>query len=387
MVDKRDYYEILGIDKNADQKQIKKAYRKLAMKYHPDQNPDDSEAEAKFKELSEAYAVLSDDEKKQRYDQYGHAGMDGFSQEDIFRNVNFEDIFSGFGSQFGGGGFESIFDMFGFGGGRRNHHGPQKGSDIHKTISISLEEAASGVEKDITINHDVTCSVCHGSKAEPGSKIETCQVCGGTGQVKEVTNTILGQMVNVSTCRACGGEGKIITEPCKACNGKGKIKESATITIKIPPGVEDGSRILAKGEGNAGDENAPNGDLYVLVHIKPNKNFQRDGSNLYYNKQISFVQASLGAKVEVPTIDGAVDLNIPSGTQSETVFRLKGQGMPILHRETKGNLYVTVKVVVPQKLNDKQKQLLVEFANISGEEINKYEKGIFDKFKDAIHNH
>ncbi|KZX10121.1 molecular chaperone DnaJ [Methanobrevibacter curvatus] len=384
MAEKRDYYEILGLDKNADQKTIKKSYRKLAMKYHPDQNPDDKEAEAKFKELSEAYAVLSDNEKKQKYDQYGHAGMEGFTNEDIFRNVNFEDIFQGFSGQ--GGGFESIFDMFGFGGGSRRRQSPQRGSDILKDVTITLEEAATGIEKEIKIAHDVICPVCHGSKSEPGSNPENCKVCGGTGQVKEVTNTFLGQMVNVTTCRVCRGEGKIITDPCKKCHGKGKIKENTTINIKIPAGVEDGSRIVARGEGNAGGENAPNGDLYVLVNIKNHKDFQRNGADLYYDKQVSFVQASLGAKVEVPTINGALELNIPSGTQSESVFRLRNQGMPILHRGSKGNLYVTVKVVVPQKLSEKQKQLLVEFASISGEEIDKIEKGFFDKFRDAV-NH
>jgi molecular chaperone DnaJ len=380
MPEKRDYYEVLGVDKGADKKEIKKAYRKLAMKYHPDVS-EDEEATEKFKEISEAYAILSDSEKKQRYDQFGHAGMDGFSNEDIFRNVNFDDIFQGFG------GFDmgNIFDMFGFGFGGSRRRGSQRGSDIYKEMTITLKDAAHGLEKDIEIRHNVTCPVCNGSKSEPGSNPETCQTCGGTGQVKQINNTILGQMVNISPCRACGGEGKIITDPCKKCNGNGLVKEDKTIHIKIPSGVEDGSRLRVSNEGNAGKGGY--GDLYVLIHVEEDENFQRNGADLYYNQQISFVQASLGDKIEIPTIDGAIDLNIPPGTQSESVFRLKGQGMPVLHRSSKGNLYVTVKVVVPQKLNDQQKKLLKEFAEISGEEIHKYEKGFFNKFKNAINHH
>jgi molecular chaperone DnaJ len=380
MSEKRDYYDTLGVDKGADDKEIKKAYRKLAMKYHPDVS-EEEEATEKFKEISEAYAVLSDTEKRNTYDQFGHAGMDGFSNEDIFRNINFEDIFQGFG-----GGFESIFDIFGFGGGSRSRGGPQRGSDIYAEVKITLEEAATGLERDITINHDVTCPTCHGSKAEPGSDPQTCETCGGQGKVQQVTNTFLGQMMNVRTCPDCHGEGKIITNPCAKCNGKGKIKESSTIHIKIPSGVEDESRLRVPGEGNAGDHNGGYGDLLVLINIMPHKKFERNGANLYYEQQISFPQASLGDTIDIPTIDGEVELKIPPGTQSETVFRLRGQGMPIMRRNSKGNLYVTAKVVVPQKLSDKQKRLLKEFAEISGEEIHTYEKGLFDKFKEAI-NH
>jgi molecular chaperone DnaJ len=381
MPEKRDYYDVLGIEKGADEKQIKKAYRKLAMKYHPDVS-EDEEATEKFKEISEAYAVLSDDEKRKTYDQFGHAGMDGFSNEDIFRNVNFDDIFQGFGGGFDVG---SIFEMFGFGGGQ-NRGGPQRGSDIYAEVDITLEEAAEDIEKDITLRHDVECPICHGTKAEPGSNPETCQTCGGTGQVKQVTNTILGQMMNVRPCPECRGEGKIITDPCQNCNGKGKIKENNTINIKIPAGVESGSRLRVPGEGNAGDINGGYGDLIVLINIKPHKDFEREGANLYYEKQISFVQASLGDSIDVPTILGEVELKIPPGTQSGSIFRLRNQGMPIMRRNSKGNLYVTVSVVVPQKLNDKQKELLKEFADISGEEIHSYEKGFFDKVKEAI-NH
>jgi len=384
MPEKRDYYDVLGVEKGADKKEIKKAYRKLAMKYHPDVS-DDEDSTEKFKEISEAYAILSDEEKRQTYDQFGHAGMDGFSNEDIFRNVNFDDIFSGFGG--GSGGFgESIFDMFFGGGGGRSRRGPQRGSDIYAEIDISLEQAATGIEEDITIGRDVECSVCHGSKSEPGSTPETCQTCGGTGQVQQVTNTILGQMMNVRPCPDCGGEGKIITNPCKACNGKGKVKESNVINIKIPAGVESGSRLRVANEGNVGEQHGGYGDLIVLINVKPHPLFERSGSNLYYEQQISFPQASLGDTIDIPTIDGEVELKIPPGTQSGSTFRLRGQGMPILRRSGKGNLYVTANVVVPQKLNEKQKELLQEFAEISGEEIHTYEKGFFDKVRDAI-NH
>ncbi|MGL6298805.1 MAG: molecular chaperone DnaJ [Methanobacteriaceae archaeon] len=384
---KRDYYEVLGVEKGDDPKTIKKAYKKLAIKYHPDVSEDEGAAD-KFKEISEAYAVLSDDEKRQKYDQFGHAGMDGFSNEDIFRNINFEDIFGGRG---GGAGFDvnNIFDMFGFGGGGgfgRQNHGPERGRDVFFDLEITLEEAASGIEKDIDIRHYKTCDTCNGSKAEPGSETPTCQTCGGTGQVKRVQNTFLGQMVSVDVCRDCNGEGKIIKESCHECKGKGKVRERKTIHVKIPAGVDSGSRLRVGGEGNAGDVGAPYGDLIITVHVKHNKNFEREGNNLYFEKAISFVQATLGATVEVPTIDGAVDLKIPAGTQSGTVFRLRDQGMPFLNRPGKGNLYVTVNVVIPRKISDEQKKILKDFADISGEEIHTFEKGFFDKVKDAI-NH
>jgi len=385
LVEKRDYYEVLGVEKGATDKEIKKAYRKLAKKYHPDVVDDDKKEEAteKFKEISEAYAVLSDDEKRQRYDQYGHAGMDGFSQEDIFRNVNFEDIFQGFG----GGGLDDIFEMFGFGGGRPSHRsGPRRGSDIYSEAVITLEEAASGVKKEINLRHDVLCSSCNGEKAEPGSDVETCPVCGGTGQRKQIRNSLFGQVVNIVQCGECNGTGKIIKEPCHTCHGRGTVKEDKKIEISIPAGVDDGNRLRVSGEGNAGEVGGGNGDLYVEIRIKKHKDFERDGANLYYEKQISFVQASLGDTIEIPTIDGKVDLKIPPGTQSGTIFRLKEKGMPHMRHKSKGNLYVTVTVVVPQKLNKEQQKLLRKFAEISGEEISEYKKGLFDKVRDAINN-
>lgn len=390
MADKRDYYEVLGVDKGATDKEIKKAYRKLARQYHPDVVEEDKKEEAteKFKEISEAYAVLSDEDKRSRYDRFGHAGMDGYSTEDIFRNANFEgfeDIFQ----SFSGGGIEDIFEMFGFGGfggGRpgSSRRGPRRGGDIYSRITITLEEASTGVEKEITIKHNVLCPHCNGDKAEPGSPVETCPTCGGTGQVKQVRSSLFGQIVNFAECRNCHGTGKIIQEPCSNCRGKGTVREEKTINIKVPAGVEDSNRLRVAGEGDAGDKGAPSGNLYVEINIQKHLDFQRDGANLYYEKQISFVQASLGDSVDIPTISGEVELKIPPGTQSGTVFRLRNQGMLIMQREMKGNLYVTVTVVVPQKLNKEQQKLLRKFAEISGEEISEIKKGFFDKVKDAM---
>ena len=349
MAEKRDYYEVLGVEKGATKKDIKKAYRKLAMEYHPDVS-EDPEAGEKFKEISEAYAVLSDDEKKNTYDQYGHAGMGGFSQEDIFNNINFEDIFRGFGfgGNHGGGGtgFESIFDLFGFGGSRRN--GPQQGNDVLYEMKITLEEAAHGLEKDIQVPNKKTCPRCNGSKAEPGTESRTCDTCGGSGQVRHVQNTPLGQFATIRPCNTCHGEGKIIDSPCHECHGRGIVKQKSTINVKIPPGVEDGSRLRVPGEGDVGNRGGPPGDLYVLIRVRPHKYFKREGANLHYEKPISFVQATLGDKVEVPTIDGTVELKIPEGTQTGTSFRIKGFGLPHLRWNGKGNLYVKVKVVTPK---------------------------------------
>lgn len=379
MAEKRDYYEILGVEKGADKKEIKKAYRKLAMKHHPDVS-DDPESADKFKEISEAYAVLSDEEKRNTYDQFGHAGMGGYSNEDIFRNVNFDDIFRGFGFDFG-----DIFgDIFGFGGGRRGNR-PQQGDDVYHEMSITLEDAAFGLEKDIDISHKKICSTCGGSKAEPGTDTHQCSQCGGTGQVQQISRTPLGQFVNVRPCPQCRGEGVIVDTPCHECHGKGIVREISTIHIKVPPGVEDGSRLRVPGEGDVGKRGGPPGDLYVLISVKPHKLFERHGSDLIYEQPISFVQASLGDEVDIPTLgEEIVSLKIPNGTQSGTSFRIKGKGMPHLRWNGHGNLYVKVKVVVPKKLNSKQKELLREFKDISGKEIYVEDKGFFDKVKDAI---
>jgi len=378
MAEKRDYYDVLGVEKGVDKKEIKKAYRKLAMKYHPDVS-DDPESAEKFKEVSEAYAVLSDEDKRHTYDQFGHAGMGGYSTEDAFRDINFDDIFKGFGFDFG-----DIFDMFGFGGGRRRSQA-QRGADVLYELDITLEDAAFGLETDIEVPHKKVCPTCEGTKAEPGTEARQCSQCGGTGQVQHINRTPFGQFVNIGPCRACRGEGVIVDTPCHECRGTGIVRESSTIHIKVPQGVEDGSRLRVPGEGDVGIKGGPYGDLYVLISIKPHKLFERHGSDLVYEKSISFVQASLGDEVDIPTIgEEIVNLKIPSGTQSGTSFRIKGKGMPHLRWNGHGNLYVKAKVITPKKLSPKQKELLREFADVSGEEIYSEDKGFFDKMKDVI---
>ena len=382
MAEKRDYYEVLGVDKSADEKEIKKAYRKLAMKYHHDVSEEEG-SEEKIKEISEAYAVLSDSEKRQKYDQFGHAGMDGFTAEDFYQNVNFEDIFQGFD-------IGNIFEMFGFGGGaqsRTANRGPQRGSEIYTDVQITLEEAFNGCEKEIKITRSEICPTCNGSKSKPGSNPETCPTCKGTGQIKEVSNTFLGQMMNVRPCRHCGGTGKIIKDPCTNCHGKGHKRKQKTIKLEIPAGVDEGNHLRVSGEGNCGEAPGLEGDLIVSVHVKKDKRFKRDGEHLYYEQQISFPQAALGDVISIPTIEGKeVEFKVTPGTQSGTVFKLKGQGMSSVRHQGRGNLYVTATVVVPKKLNSKQKKLLEEFSEISGNEIKHVEKGLFDRMKDAINN-
>ncbi|MBR1611694.1 MAG: molecular chaperone DnaJ, partial [Methanobrevibacter sp.] len=322
-----------------------------------------------------------DDEKRQRYDQFGHAGMDGFTAEDFYQNVNFEDIFQGFD-------IGNIFDMFGFGGGARSRSartGPQRGSDIYTEVPITLEEAFEGCEKEIKITRSELCPTCNGSKSKPDSEPETCKVCGGTGQIKEVSNTFLGQMVNVRPCRECGGTGKIITDPCDECHGKGSIRKTKTIKIEIPEGVDEGNHLRVSGEGNCGEAPGLEGDLIVTVHVKRHKTFVREGDHLYLEQQISFPQAALGDLISIPTIEGKeVEFKVTPGTQSETVYKLRGQGMNSVRHNGRGNMYVTVKVVVPKKLNSKQKDLLKQFSEVSGEEIKHVEKGLFDRVKDAM---
>lgn len=384
MAEKRDYYEVLGVERNADAKTIKKAYKKLAMKYHPDVNKDDPDAEEKFKEVSEAYGVLSDESKKQRYDQFGHAGMDGFSQEDIFNNINFEDIFGGFG---GSGGFGSIFDLFGFGSGGRNspQNGPQPGSDLILNLSLTLEEVSTGVSKQISVSHRKLCPTCHGSKAEPGSNIKTCSNCGGSGQVRQVQNTPLGQFATVSECPVCHGEGEVIEQKCHTCHGTGLTKKTEKITINVPAGVETGTRLRVAGEGDDSPNGGVSGDLYVTIKVKKNDLFERQGQDLYYDLPISYVQACLGDEVEIPTISGEkVKLTIPAGTQTETTFKLRGEGLKHVKWSGVGNMYVKVRVVVPKQLSAKQVDILKEFAQESGEEIVEVKQGFFDKLKENL---
>ena len=378
---KRDYYEVLGVSKTATQDELKKAYRKLARKYHPDLNKDNEEAAEKFKECNEAYSVLSDDQKRAQYDQFGHAAFEngGMGGGGGFGGAG------GFGG-FGGSGMEDIFDMF-FGGqggrgGSRTKSGPQRGADLRFDLEITFEEAAFGLEKEINLYRDETCDHCHGEGAEPGSKVESCPECNGTGYVRFTQNTMFGQMVNERPCSRCKGEGKIISEPCKECRGKGTVKRNKKLKVKIPAGVDNGSRLRVSGEGEAGAKGGPNGDLYVYLYVKPHKFFERDGTTVLCEVPINIVQATLGADIKVPTLDGQVTMKVPEGTQPGKVLRLKGKGIPSLRGGSRGDQLVRIKVVVPTKLSDKQKDALRKFADISKDNINPEEKSFMDKVKD-----
>ena len=378
---KRDYYEVLGVSKTATQDELKKAYRKLARKYHPDLNKDNEEAAEKFKECNEAYSVLSDDQKRAQYDQFGHAAFEngGMGGGGGFGGAG------GFGG-FGGSGMEDIFDMF-FGGqggrgGSRAKTGPQRGADLRFDLEITFEEAAFGLEKEINLYRDETCDHCHGEGAEPGSKVESCPECNGTGYVRFTQNTMFGQMVNERPCSRCKGEGKIISEPCKECRGKGTVKRNKKLKVKIPAGVDNGSRLRVSGEGEAGAKGGPSGDLYVYLYVKPHKFFERDGTTVLCEVPINIVQATLGADIKVPTLDGQVTMKVPEGTQPGKILRLKGKGIPSLRGGSRGDQLVRIKVVVPTKLSDKQKDALRKFADISKDNINPEEKSFMDKVKD-----
>ena len=380
---KRDYYEVLGVSKGASDDEIKKAYRKLAKKYHPDMNPGDKEAEAKFKEVNEAYSILSDSEKRARYDQFGHAGVDpnygaggpggGFGGFDM-GDIDLGDIF---GSFFGGG-------FGGFGGsssGRRN--GPQKGESLRASLTITFEEAAFGCEKEINLNRTEECEACHGSGAEPGTTAETCPDCRGTGVVRVQQRTGGFAFSSTAPCSRCRGTGKIIHTPCKACGGSGSVKKSKRVTVSIPAGIDDGQAISLRGQGNAGKNGGPAGDLIVAVHVKPHPQFHRDGTTVLYEQPVTFYQAVMGAELEIPTIDGKVKYNLPAGTQTGTTFRLRGKGIPELRGRGRGDQYVTVRVQVPTSLNGEQKEALRAFAEAMGEDVPEESglKGFFDKHK------
>ncbi|MZP28808.1 molecular chaperone DnaJ [Heliobacterium undosum] len=371
---KRDYYEVLGIGRDAGETEIKKAYRRLIKEFHPDVHPDKAFAEEKTKEINEAYEVLSDPEKRARYDQFGHAGPGGFG---------------GFGE--GGpdmGGFGDIFDMFfggGFGGGGQRR-GPQKGADLRFNLSITFEEAAFGVEKEVDIPRLEACDVCGGSGAEPGTSATTCSTCHGSGRVTTVAKTMLGNMQTVRTCPTCGGDGKIISKPCLHCGGQGKVRKRKRIKVKVPGGVDTGTRIRVSGEGEAGDKGGPPGDLYVFIEVQSHSFFERDNDDVICQVPINFVQAALGAEIEVPTLDGKVSLKIPEGTQTGAVFRIRGKGIKRLRGTGRGDQRIEVKVTVPTRLSEKQKELLREFGRtLKAENIeSEKEKSFFEKMKDAF---
>ena len=364
MADKRDYYEVLGLQKGASDNDIKKAFRKMAMKYHPDKNPGDKVAEEKFKEINEAYAVLSDPEKKEKYDRFGHAGVDP--------NSGFGGGAGGFG---GFGGFEDIFDMFGgafggFGGGSRGrrNNGPRKGSDLQKAVTITFEEAAFGTKKEIRLNKYVKCKTCGGSGAAPGTSKKSCLKCGGTGEIRTAQRTPLGTFQSVSPCPDCNGTGEINETPCPDCGGSGKTRDNVTISVNIPAGVDNDSVIPIKGQGEPGVNGGPDGDLYIVINVEPHKIFERRGQDLWLEIPITFDQAALGDDIIVPTLEGKVSYKVPSGTQPDTIFRLKGKGIKSVRGNRKGDLYVKVNLEVPTKLNSKQKKAISAMAEkVTGE--------------------
>ena len=351
---KKDYYDVLGVNKDSDKKDIKKAYRKLALKYHPDKNPS-KDAEEKFKEISEAYAVLSDDEKRQMYDQYGHAGIDQqYTSEDIFRNADFGDIFRGMGFD-----FQDIFNQFFGGGGYPRGRRHQRGADLRYDTEIHLEDAYRGLDKDIRIPRTESCNMCGGNGAKPGTKPETCSQCGGHGQVRQSRRTAFGMFTQVTACPQCQGQGVIIKERCRKCKGSGQIQVTRDITIHIPKGVIDGAQLRLAGEGESGPGGI--GDLYVVIHVKPHPVFKRRGADLYTIQSISFPEAALGAKKDIHTINGEeVILKIPEGTQHGTILRLKNKGMPVIQSSRYGDMYVEVHLITPIKLNRKAKKLFNE---------------------------
>ncbi len=383
MAEKRDYYEVLGVDKNATLDDIKKAYRKKAIQYHPDKNPGNKEAEEKFKEAAEAYSVLSDADKRARYDKFGHAGMGGQAGPDF--SGGFGDLNDILNNLFGGG-----FGGFsGFGRGFGGDEGPSqrvsRGRDIRVRVKMTLEEIARGAEKEITIEKNVPCSECGGKGTKNASDIKTCPACHGTGQVKRVMNTFLGQSITYSTCQQCGGEGKVISNPCRHCGGTGLERKRETVKVKIPAGVENGMQLTVRGAGHAAKNNGVNGDLLVLIEEVQHPELKRDGNNLLYTKIISVTDAILGAEVEIPCLDGKYNVKIEPGTQSGTVVRLKGKGLPSLNSGT-GDLYVKYIVWIPKKLSRDEKETLEKMRSSESFRPNpsREDKNFFDRLRDMF---
>jgi molecular chaperone DnaJ len=373
---KRDYYEVLGVSRTAGEEEIKKSYRKLAVKFHPDKNPGDKHAEEKFKELGEAYEALSDPQKRSAYDQYGHAAFD--ARHRARSGGDFHDPFDIFREVFGGN--SSIFENFFGGGGGHDPSAPQRGEDLRFDLEITLEEASLGCEKEISVTKMDRCETCDGSGAEAGSKMKTCATCGGRGQVLMSR----GIFSIAQTCPHCKGAGKILEKPCKACHGNGKRERTSKIKLRIPAGVDAGSRLRSSGNGEAGFRGGPAGDLYVVLHVKAHEIFQRDGDDLLCNVPVSFVQAALGAEIEVPTLDGSAAVKIPPGTQPNATFRVKSKGVKNLQGYGHGDLHVRVQVEVPARLNSGQKAKLQEFAALCDNDVNPISKGFFDKAKNLF---
>lgn len=373
MMEKRDYYEVLKISRDASSDEIKRSYRKKAKKYHPDLNPDDKEAEIKFKEVNEAYEILGNAEKRSRYDRYGHAGVDPQAGNG-----------GGFGD-FGGFGFdvEDIFDMF-TGGSSRRRSGPVQGADLRYDLNLDFKEAVFGIEKEIQVRRTENCNTCDGTGAKPGTSKKTCPNCDGRGEVRYQQQTPFGNFVRTSTCDVCEGTGEVIESKCENCGGSGREIKSKKISVKVPGGVDTGSVISIRGEGEAGLKGGPSGDLYIYINVKPDKVFKRSRNDIYLNVPISFTEATLGAEIKVPTLEGVETYSIDAGTQTGSEFKIKNLGVPYLRRKGRGDLFFTVQVQVPTELTEKQKELLLDFAKETGEKYKKNKKGFFEKVKDAF---
>ncbi|WP_332690873.1 molecular chaperone DnaJ [Halalkalibacter lacteus] len=366
---KRDYYEVLGVDQSASVDEVKKAYRKLARKYHPDVNKE-ADATEKFKEVKDAYDTLSDPQKKSHYDQFGHT-----------------DPNQGFGGGSGdfGGGFGDIFDMFfGGGGGRRNPNAPRQGADLQYTMTLDFKEAVFGKDTEIDIPREETCQTCKGSGAKPGTKPETCSHCGGAGQLNVEQNTPFGRVVNRRVCHHCEGTGKFIKNKCTTCGGKGKVRKRKKISVKVPAGIDHGQQLRVSGQGEAGVNGGPAGDLYVVFNVKPHEFFERDGDDIYCEMPLTFAQVALGDEIEVPTLNGKVKLKIPAGTQTGMNFRLRGKGVPNVHGRGQGDQHVKVRVVTPKNLTEKEKDMIREFAQMSGGQPDEQNDGFFAKVRRAF---
>lgn len=384
----KDYYEILGVPRDASLEDIKKAYRRLAKQYHPDVNKDDPQANEKFKEINEAYEVLSDPQKRAQYDRFGTVGGDFSSFEgqqyasDFAGFTNFSDIFSDLDSTFS----EFVKSFLGRDKTQTRERIPRRGSDVSVGLTITLEEVLTGVEREVEVNRRELCDLCKGSGLEPGTQPEKCPYCNGTGEIRSSRSTPFGQMVNIMTCPTCRGTGKIITHPCHQCNGKGFVSRKRKVIVRVPPGIEDGTRLRLKGEGDAGINGGLPGDLFVFVKVKSHPIFNRFGADLEYEAVIDVFDAILGIEIEVPTLEGAVErLNIPPGTQFGVTFRLRGKGLPFINDGGRGDLIVKIKIEVPQKLTEKERELLLEIATLRSKKVNdKGGKSFFERVKNAF---
>lgn len=376
---KEDYYEILGVNKNASDDEIKSAFRKAAKQYHPDLHPDDKAAEAKFKKINEAYEVLSDPQKRGKYDQFGHAAFDqtaggGYSYTD-------------FGGGFGG--FSDIFETVfgsGFGASARRNTGPVAGNDLRYNLTITFEEAAFGVRREILVPREENCRTCEGSGAKPGTQPQTCGACGGSGHVRVQQNTVFGSFASMHTCDACGGTGKLVKEPCSDCKGRGRVSQTRKIIVNVPAGIDNGQTLTMPGEGEAGQRGGPSGDLYISIRVKPHKLFVRKGYDLYLEMTVSLPVAMLGGEIQVPTLGGSVKYTVPEGTQPNTTFRLRDQGITRLNSSNKGDLFIKLNIQIPKKLSDEQRTLVTKLAESMGEktgDAKPNKRGLFEKFRES----